>query len=40
MKLSYKRLTLNVPIALVLVVIILGACYFISKPRPTKPAAM
>ena len=31
---------LNVPIALVLVVIILGACYFISKPRPTKPAAM
>ena len=31
---------LNVPIALVLVVIILGACYFISKPRPTMPAAM
>ena len=29
---------LNVPIALVLVVIILGACYIISKPRPAKPA--
>ncbi len=29
---------LNVPIALVFIVIILGFCYIISKPRPAKPA--
>ena len=32
------RYFLNIPIALVFVVIILGLCYIISKPRPAKPA--